>query len=407
MFEDLQKLSRGFLNVKNAAYRRYFIQTVQLTHRLQMIVGPRGVGKTTTLIQALLDFVDQDHFDPRIMYVQADHFMVGASSLYEIADQFQIMGGRWIAFDEIHKYPDWSKELKSIYDTFPQLSVLASGSSALEIHKGSHDLSRRALLYHMQGMSLREYLELMYPPLTLPVHSIEEMCAGHEKIAGSIIKQLKTIKIVPAFHQYLKTGYYPYFFEIQSDSAYKMTLEQNVHTTIEADLAAIYPKLTGRSIQKMKQLLAFIANAVPFTPNWQSIQAVLEIGDLRTLKTYFAYLEDAGLIRSLSKTSKKLATLASPHKVYLDNPNQLHAIASSPERGTQRETFFLNMVSQGHDVTLPINGDFQVGQHVFEVGGKNKKFDQIKNISSSYLVCDDIEMGVGSKIPLWLFGFLY
>lgn len=407
MVEDLQRLSRVFLETKNSSYRRYLIQTARFSQRLQIIIGPRGVGKTTTLIQALLDFVEGDRFDSRILYVQADHFLVGSSSLYEIAEQFHITGGKWIAFDEIHKYPEWSKDLKSIYDTFPGLTVLASGSSALDIHRGSHDLSRRALLYRMQGMSFREYLELVYQPIKLPTHTLDDICVNHERITDRIIKTLENVKVVPAFHKYLHIGYYPYFFALRDESAYKMTLEQNIRTTIESDLSAVYPTLTGVSMQKIKQLLVFIASAVPFTPNWKTMQSVLQVSDARTLKAYFAHLEDAGLIRTVAKASSKLVKLEAPSKIYLDNPNQLHAISQAPDKGTARETFFLNMLSAANAVTLPMNGDFQVGQRVFEVGGKSKKLNQIKNVTEGFLACDDIEMGVGAKIPLWLFGFLY
>ncbi len=410
MFEELQALSRHFLEIKNSSYRRYLIRTTKFNHRMSIIMGQRGVGKTTTLVQMLLDFVDGDRFDPRILYIQADHFLMGSTSLYEVAEKFQMMGGKWIVFDEIHKYPNWSQELKSIYDTFEKLTIFASGSSALEIHQGSHDLTRRAAVYHMQGMSFREYLELAHN-IELPAHLIEEICSTHEKLADTIIKKLskKDLSIVSEFHRYLKVGYYPYFHDLKDEAIYKMMLEQNVHTTIESDLGSIYPRLTGASIQKIKRLLVFIANAVPFVPNWNHIQTAIEIGDLRTLKTYFSHLEDAGLIKSMSKATSKFSQLESPSKVYLENPNQLYAISTeAPERGTVRETFFLNMASQKHDVYMPLNGDFLVDkEYLFEVGGKKKNFNQVKSEKDAYLACDEMEQGVGKKIPLWLFGFLY
>lgn len=410
MFEELQKLSRYFLEVKNSQYRRYFIREAKFNHRMTMILGQRGVGKTTTLIQALLDFVGGDRFDPRILYVQADHFLMGTLSLYEIAEQFHLSGGKFIVFDEIHKYPNWSQELKSIYDTFSNLKILASGSSALLIYKGSHDLSRRTLVYRMQGMSFREYLELTCH-IELPFYEIKDLCKNHERLVDGIIKELskKERYILPEFHRYLKIGYYPYFHEIKDEEAYKLTLEQNVHTTIEADLAFIYPQLTGVSVQKIKRLLIFIANAVPFTPNWNQIKEAIEVGDLRTLKTYFSHLEDAGLIKSIAKATEKFSQLETPSKIYLENPNQLYAIASqAPEVGTVRETFFLNMVSQKHKVRLPAQGDFLIdNDYLFEVGGRKKSFHQIKAEKNGYLACDDIERGVREKIPLWLFGFLY
>ncbi len=410
MLEKLRELSCQFLKIKNFSYERYLIRNQKFTHRMSIIVGPRGVGKTATIVQLLLKKVGGDRFNKKILYIQADHFILAEMSLYEIAEQFQMYGGKWLAIDEIHKYPQWSKELKSIYDTFPDLELLISGSSALEIYKGTHDLIRRSVTYSMQGMSFREYLELAYT-IEAPAYSLEAICQDHQKIADTIVKQIEGLqkKVLLEFSKYQKNGFYPYFFEIMDADAYKMTLEQNFHMTIESDLSSIYPHLTGTSIKKIKQLLIFIAKSVPFTPNWNKIASALEIGDVRTLKSYFAHLEDANLIKTISRASLKLSQIESTDKVYLDNPNQLFAISSEdPEIGNVRETFFLSMLSQNHKVQLPINGDFLVdGRYLFEVGGKKKTFKQIKSEENGFLACDDMEIGIGNKIPLWLFGFLY
>src|SRR5262245_14645206 len=409
MLEELQKLSQRFLKLKNSPYRRYFIQREPFKHRLSIVLGQRGVGKTTTLVQYLLDQV-QDLYDPSILYVQVDHFQVSGIPLYEIAEQFYAMGGKILALDEIHKYLNWSQELKRIYDTFPKLQVIVSGSSALQMYKGSHDLARRAIKYHLFGLSFREFLELRYN-LTLPAFAIVDILSNHAKIAQQIIDVCEGInqKILPLFQNYLTFGYFPYFAELNDEDMYLLTLEQNLHTTIESDLAAIYPHLTDLSINKIKQLLIFIAKAVPFTPNWNKLKESLEIGDIRTLKTYFRFLEDALLIRSLYKANHKLSHLNSPEKVYLDNPNQMYALSSrDPNKGTIREIFFLNMVSVSHQVNLPFKGDFVVdGKYHFEIGGRSKHFEQIKQESHAFLVCDSLETGIGSKLPLWLFGFLY
>jgi len=377
---------------------------------MNAIIGQRGIGKTTTLVQLLLDHVEEDRFDKRVLYVQADHFQVGSSSLYEIAEQFQAYGGKWLAFDEIHKYPDWSQELKSIYDTFPDLFVYVSGSSALEIYQGTHDLTRRMISHKMRGLSVREYLELTYS-IKLPTYSLEKILKEHEKISDSILRILeeKNLKILPEFSRYLKVGYYPYFHELNDEAYYKITLEQNLHTTIDSDLAAIHPHLNANSIGKIKKLLIYIANSVPFAPNWQKIKSLLDIGDVRTLKTYFNHLEKAALIRTVTKATKKLSQIESDEKVYLDNPNQLYAICSnSPEIGTVREIFFLNMLSVSHELRLPQNGDFIVDDlYLFEIGGRKKSFHQINDHQKSFIVCDEIEHGIEARIPLWIFGFLY
>lgn len=410
MLSELKKLSQHFLKLKNSPYKRYFIQEEPFKHRLSLMLGQRGVGKTTILIQYLLDQTAQNLFDPSILYVQVDHFQVSGIPLYDIAEQFYLMGGKVLAFDEIHKYPNWSQELKSIYDTFPKLKVIVSGSSALHMYSGSHDLSRRAVKHQLFGLSFREFLELHYA-FKFSAFGLTDILSHHEKIAASIVDACgeRQLKILPLFQKYLSFGYYPYFLELNDGELYALTLEQNVHTTIESDLAAIYPHLTGISIHKMKQLLSFIAKAVPFTPNWTKIKETLEIGDIRTLKTYFRYLEDAYLIRTIKKDNHKLSHLDSSEKVYLDNPNQMHALSSGqPNLGTMREIFFLNMLSPMHNINLSLKRDFLVeNKYVFEIGGNSKSFAQIKEEKNGFLACDMMETGIGNKIPLWLFGFLY
>ncbi len=339
-----------------------------------------------------------------------DHLLVGNLTLYEIVETFQNLGGEIIAFDEIHKYSAWSKELKSIYDTFPNLTILASGSSALEIHKGSHDLSRRAIIYRLYGLSFREFIELK---TNISFDNIElvELLKKHETIARDIVVKLDNtkFKILALFKSYLDYGFYPYFLEIPDLASYWLTLEQNIHITIESDLAAIYPHLTGNSIKKIKQLLIFISNSVPFTPNWENVKKIIAVTDLRTVKNYFKYLEDASLIWLLQSGSKKMSKLEKPEKIYLNNPNQIQAITSGNGNiGNIRETFFLNMLTPNYTVHLPSDGDFIVNdQFTFEIGGHKKDFRQIKNIKNAYIASDDIEIGINQRIPLWLFGFLY
>lgn len=410
MLGELFGLSRQFLSLKNQSYRRYFIRRTDLSHRMNILIGARGVGKTTTLIQSLLDSVAGDLQSPKILYLQADHFLMKNLKLYEIAEYFVQHGGKYLAIDEIHKYPDWSMELKSIFDTFEELRIFASGSSALEIAQGSHDLSRRALVYRMQGLSFREYLEMRYS-VSLPAIPLDTLLTEHLSSTQSILSTLsaKREKVLPAFKAYLREGYYPYSQSLNSVEHYKMALEQNVHVTLESDLTAIYPELTGRSIGRIKRLLSFIANQVPFTPNWTKIAGVLELGDIRTVKQYFQYLEAAELVLTFGSQSKKFKSLENPEKIFLNNPNLMYALASSlPEVGTLRETFFANMLMCDHDVTIPGRGDFQVDQGpVFEIGGAKKGFEQLQESEKGFVAADDIEVGYDRKIPLWLFGFVY
>ncbi len=400
MLENLRELSQRFLQIKQVAYRRYFYRFMQSLPRMAILLGQRGMGKTTLLIQYLLDYAKGDRFSPEILYIQADHFLVGYLSLYEIAEQFHLTGGKVIAIDEIHKYPEWSGELKSIFDTFPDLQILASGSSALSIYRGSHDLSRRAVTYSIVGLSFREYLELTLDT-QFEFLDLEVIVKNHLSLADKINQQVNKLnqKILPLFNNYLRQGYYPYSFEFKDEGVFYLTLEQNLHATIEVDLAAIYPQLTGNSLNKIKKLLIFIAQSVPFTPNWNKLQSLLEIGDQRTLKNYFKYLGEAGLVRRVDQSEK----------VYLDNPNQMFAIATTNANiGTIRETFFLDMLAPWHNVSLPQQGDFLINdQYLFEIGGRNKKNSQIKSAANAFIAADDIEIGGSGKIPLWLFGFIY
>lgn len=408
---ELYLLSRRYLEIKNKPYKREIADRENyFKPRLSILVGQRGVGKTTLIVQYLLGQVQGDIASTEILYVPADHFLLGELSLYEIADAFSKLGGKIIAFDEIHKYPAWSKELKSIYDTFPNLKIIASGSSALEIYKGSHDLTRRALVYSINGLSFREYLQLAFN-ISCPKCSLIDILNQHQQKATEILKICSEQKVLALFKQYLISGYYPYFLEINDQDTYFMTLEQNFHTIVESDLMAIYPALTGNSVRKIKHLLNFIASAVPFTPQMSKLKAIIDVGDERTLKEYLKYLEDAGLIRMVMPASNKLRQIETPEKIYLDNPNQVYAMNASRQNqniGTIREVFFLDMLSHDHVVTIPKFGDFMVDDDiVFEIGGKNKGFDQIKAVDNAFLAVDDIEQGFARKIPLWLFGFLY
>ncbi len=403
---EFYALSQHFLAIKYQEYHRKVLSQNLFQHPLSIILGQRGVGKTTLIIQYLRQQVERLD-SPQILYVPADHFLLGQASLYEIAEKFEHWGGKWIAFDEIHQYPQWSKELKSIADTFPNLQVIASGSSALAIHQGTHDLSRRAIVHEVFGFSFREYLELKWG-FTLPCLPLEDILQNAFSLSHLIGEQLATKqkKVLPEFHAYLQAGYYPYALEMADPRLYWMTLEQNIHTTLDSDLCAIFPALTGASIRKMKQLLSFIASNVPFVPNLQKLKQVLQIGDERTLKNYLNYLEDARLIRQLQAASSKFKQLEVPEKIYLDNPNLLYAISQPhPNTGTVRELFFLTMLSLSHQVTAPKQGDFLVDdQYLFEIGGKNKKV--LADAKAFYLACDDMEKPQGNKIPLWLFGFL-
>ncbi len=409
--DNLFHLSRFFLKTYHQQYQRYLVKRHPFSSRFSIIVGPRGTGKTTMIIQHLLTWANNDILSKRMLYVPVDHFAVGKQPLYEIAENFYNFGGQLIAFDEIHKYSNWSLELKSIYDRFPKLKIIASGSSALEIWKGSHDLARRAIVYTLEGLSFREYVDLMMNTDTSPV-TLDNLLTNHESLAETYIHLCESNqhKILELFHHYLEKGFFPYFREYQNPEHYYITLEQMIHTTLESDLLSIYPSLNGSSIKKIKKLLSIIAASVPFTPDLKHIKTLIEVADERTLKNYLFYLEQARLINVLYRQGKGLRVMEKPEKIYLNNPNQVYALLSQGREnvGNIRETFFINMLSVDYRITASKKGDFIIDdQYTFEVGGKNKGFKQIKGVEKSYLALDNLETGIQNKIPLWLFGFLY
>ncbi len=407
--DELYTLSRSLLKAHNKAYSRSFLEQKPFSHRFTILLGERGVGKTTVIAQYLSSQNKAD--EDSVLYVQADHFLVNKYSLYSIAENFYSLGGKIICFDEIHKYRNWSTELKSIYDTFTNLNIIASGSSALEIIKGSHDLSRRAIVKNLRGFSLREYIELKYNT-TMPVLQLQQITGNHVTWCDKIIMALQKAtqkKILRIFKDYLECGYYPYFNEINDLSIYKTIVQQSLHAFIEADLPAIYPTLTGASVHKIIQLLSYIASAVPLTPDMRKLRQTLDIGDERTLKNYLSFMKNGEVISILPFAGGGLGRVAKNGKIYLGNTNQLFAInQTAVNSGTIRETFFNSMLSHSNSLAIPEQGDFLVNnQFLFEVGGKNKNFSQIKDLKNSFTVVDDIEAGYKNKIPLWIFGFVY
>lgn len=411
MLDDLFVLSRHLIRLIHRPYQRYFIRGVELKGRCSIIAGKRGTGKTTTLVQHLLQRDADSASSRETLFVPLDHFAVRQTPLYEIASEFVNQGGRRLYVDEIHKYPAWSRDLKSIYDTFPDLMVVASGSSMMQIRKGSHDLSRRAVIYRMHGMSFREFLEMRLG-LSLPILPLDELLARHESIAPELVSALAAAGVKPlgVFQDYLRFGVYPYYFEYQDREVFRTTLEQNLHTAIESDLPAVHPQLTGGSVARIKMLLSAIAGSVPLTPDLAKMRRLLDIADDRTLKTYLSYLEDAGLIMSLGKAGRALKAMDKPGKIYLGDVNTTYALQPSgrADTGAVRETFFAQSVAPVHALRVPEQGDFATDTDlIFEIGGRNKTARQVRGHARAYLALDDIETGVGTRIPLWLFGFLY
>ncbi|MEM6318459.1 MAG: AAA family ATPase [Bacteroidota bacterium] len=379
-------------------YVREIMYQINWDNRLIAIRGARGVGKTTLLLQRMkLNYLGQSE----AAFINLDDLYFSGHTLIDFVEDFVQKGGRMLFIDEVHKYPNWSKEIKNAYDYFTDLKIVFTGSSIAQILNAKADLSRRAVVYEMQGLSFRAFLNLTQETSFQPI-ALDELVTNHVEYAMSITAEIRPLAF---FESYLKNGYYPYFLE--GLEPYWFKVSQTVKLILEVDL----PYLEGYNIQfihKINKLLYTIATSIPFTPNMTKLSE--RIGINRNLLTqYFYYLEQARIFNLLHSSRKGLSYLQKPDKVYLENTNLLYAIApENTEKGTLRETFFLNQTSYQHTVQAPNKGDFLVNQnYLFEIGGKNKKNKQIPGIENAFVVADDIEIGVGNQIPLWLFGFLY
>lgn len=410
--DTLFELSRHFIRRKSRPYVREFLNTPALDARFCIVTGQRGVGKTTALIQYIEKHFPDALSSRKVLYIPCDHFKLQSRPLYDIAEEFVHQNGALLCVDEIHKMPDWSTTLKSMYETFPELKVLASGSSALRIRQGAQDLARRTLFTHLPGLSLREFAELSLG-IELGRIQLEQVYRDHESLVPPLLRTIEAAgeKILSLFQRYMRVGYYPYYREFGDTATFWDALQQDIHTTIEMDLLAVHGELTGNTIRKVRKLLAVVSESVPFTPDLAKLKRLVEVRDDRTLKIYLSYLEDAGLIRQLTKGKHTLRQLAKPEKLYLDNTNQIYALSrdAHQQSGNLRETFFASMLrSAGHELAVADRGDFLVdGKTTAEVGGAGKGFAQISNMPDSYLFVDDIELGGPNRIPLWVAGFLY
>lgn len=382
------------VDVKNI---RSQITWLEQSDRLIGIRGSRGVGKTTLLLQYAKTKLKQDSF----LYVSLDSLYFTENKLVTLADSFVKNGGEYLLIDEVHHYPNWSIELKNIYDSHPELKVIYTGSSLLHLIKGRADLSRRSVSYTLPGLSLREYINFSQN-INFPSYSLTDILKNHEEISKSIWTRVKPNKY---FNDYIEHGYYPFFLEGKEN--YHKKLNEIVLQILEADL----PFLTGISythINKLKQLLYIISESVPFKPNVEKLSERIGISR-NTLKEYLHYMSDALLINLLYSDSKGISRLTKPEKIYLHHPNLMVSLLSDARNiGTLRETFFYNQLSVNHKVNYSTDADFIVDNHyIFEIGGKNKTQKQIKGINDSFLAIDGIESGYQNEIPLWLFGFLY
>lgn len=372
--------------------------------QLISIMGAKGVGKSTLIRQYLKQ--NYQPLDRRMLYCSADTVDFSTRTLVELAEEFSIRGGELLVIDEIHKYKsgtsDWSREVKEIYELFPGLKLIVSGSSLLQLREGDADLSRRAVKYTMSGLSFREALRF-YHGLEFKKWSLEDILAHPYDLWQAVTSKCKPVAL---FKEYLEKGYYPFLLE--GEGEYYTRIEQVVNYIIETELPRIC-KVDVANVRKLQALIALICSEVPFELNANKIAAALEIGR-DTVVEYLKYLGDAKVLNLLYSDKKKIGKLSKPDKVYLENPNILYALApAKTDIGTLRETFAIGSLSESHNVEYgKVQGDFKVdGKYTFEIGGRSKDYSQIAGLKDSYVFADDWDMPDGAKLPLWMLGFLY
>ena len=382
---------RNILKNVDTSYVRNIHSTIPWNDRLIAILGARGVGKTTLVLQHIKLYEDVD----TTLFVYADDLWFSTHSLVTLAEMFYTNGGRVLYIDEIHKYKNWSQEIKNIYDQYPDLKVRYTGSSILDLQKGSHDLSRRVLEFQMHGLSFREYVALRYGA-DIPIHTLEQV------LANKIEFPYTDYRPVALFKEYLRQGYYPYFKEL----GYELRLTKTINAILEVDIPK-FAELSISASEKLKTLLYIVAQSVPFKPNYSKIARDLDM-HRNAVSDLMVWLDKADLINILRDDVEGYKLLGKVNKIYLNNPNLAYALSDDePNIGNIRETIFLAWLRATHKVTASSVSDFKVGKYTFEVGGKRKGQHQIKDVEHAYVVKDDIEYGHLNEVPLWAFGLLY
>lgn len=400
-YTNLIEISAKRIRNTKETFVRSIDKKINWNSRLIGIKGARGCGKTTLLLQHLKN----NHIDlvssGKALFVSLDNIWFTKNSLLDLAESFSKNGGKILYLDEVHRYEDWPIYIKNIYDDYPELQVVFTGSSLLQILDARADLSRRPAMYHMQGLSFREFLNIKtgYDFQELP---LEEILQNHEKHAFDICSKIKPFE---SFGEYLKTGYYPFFLE--GLDTYYMKLEETINMILDVELPFLR-KIDISYVPKIKKLLAIIAESSPFMLNTSKLSGVMEL-NRTTLLSYLKSLTEAKLIDSLYKESKGLSSLQKPDKIFLENTNLMYLYqGKNTDEGNIRETFLVNQLSYSQTVEFSESSDFFVNnKYTIECGGKSKTGEQIKNLENAFIAADGIETGSGSKIPLWLFGFLY
>lgn len=398
--EEIQLKSNILVREQDLNIVRLQSYNIDWNDRLIGVLGARGTGKTTLMLQRLkVEFGLNSNL---AMYITLDDIYFSANSLISFVEQFRLQGGKVLFIDEVHKYPNWAQELKNIYDFYKDLKIVFTGSSIIDIARQNVDLSRRAVQYELTGLSYREFLSFE-GIVNLNTIKLEDILKNHVEIANDLVIGFKPLQY---FKDYLQFGYYPFFKE--NKNTYSLRLEKVVRLIIENDLQFI-AGFNPNHARKIYQLLYILATNVPFKPNITKLSEKTNIHRNNIIE-YLHYLNSARLINSLSAAGKSISTLQKPDKIFLENTNLLYTLTPNrTDRGSLREAFFINQLRNAkHRVSLPLKGDFLIDDtYTFEVGGKNKKTKQIETLEQGFLVIDDLEAGINNKIPLWLFGLLY
>lgn len=397
---DLQPLFNNYhrkIAKIDLRFKRYLYSQINWKSRMIGIKGPRGVGKTTMLLQHILEnYEDID----QTLYASLDDLWFSSHTLVELVDWANRHGIMRLYLDEVHRYEQWSVNLKNIYDNYPDMSIVYTSSSLLVMDNAKVDLSRRQTIYTLYGMSFREYL-VFENALNLDPIPFNELIRNHVPHAMTITG---TIKVVPLFEVYLRHGYYPFYRESIED--FPSRLRETVSVVIDSDLPAV-ENVSFETLQKVKRLLMIICERVPFKPNMSRLWKQLDTNNELGLRMLYA-LDKAQILGLLTSRTKSYKHLYKPDKIYLGNPNLMHVLCPHVDKGNERETFFYSQLRVANEVKYPAQGDFLVNdKYLFEVGGSSKTFDQIADVPDSFLAVDDTEVGHGNRIPLWMFGLLY
>lgn len=398
MEQIIEKFRKRIANTETI-FVRSIMYHINWEARLIGLKGARGVGKTTLLLQYIK--LNHAHELDKTLYISLDNIWFADNKLINLVDRFVKRGGKYLFLDEVHKYANWSVEIKNIYDDYPELKVVFTGSSLLEILNARADLSRRAVIYNMQGLSFREYLNIELN-INLKSYKLDELILGQAEISKEIVSQLKPLQY---FETYLQKGYYPFYREVPN--LYYSRLEEVINMILEIELPLLR-NVNVTNVPKLKQLIYVVTESAPFTPNISKISERIGI-NRETILSYLYYLNEAHLLFSSYKNAKGITALQKPDKLFLENTNLMYAInGRSVNIGNARETFFANQLRNNHLVEISNQTDFIVDKkYSFEIGGKNKNKSQIEGLKDAFIALDNIEYGFENKIPLWIFGFLY